>query len=342
VSPFHRWQPILGAVLALGLGATSLAAAPAFILPTANTNLYVAGAEAEYFVPTVGKEWPSGTFGCVRNYGGLLHEGIDIKAQQRDHKGEPIDPVVAMADGVVLYINAKAGLSNYGNYLVLGHRIDGVEVLTLYAHLREIAPGIATGARITAGRRIGTLGRTANTRSGISKDRAHLHLEVALFLNKRFPQWHAARVPGARNDHGMFNGQNLAGFDPWKLFLEQRRLGTNFNLVHFIQSQPELCRVQVRDTDFAFLQRYPALVEGRPAAEAGIVAGYEIVFSPAGVPMKMIPRTGAELASKSRIHLLSVNAAVEQQHRCRKLVAMVKGRWQLATNGRNLVDLLLY
>lgn len=341
MSLLRRLQIIFQAPLALVWATTSLPAA-SFVLPTANTNLYVPGAEEEYFVATVGKEWPSGTFGCVRTDGWQLHEGIDIKAQQRDRKGEPIDPVLAMADGVVLYINAKAGLSNYGNYLVLGHRIDGVELLTLYAHLREIAPGISTGARVVAGSRIGTLGRTANTRSGISKDRAHLHLEVALFLNKRFAQWHTARMPGARNDHGMFNGQNMAGIDPWKLLLEQRREGTNFNLVRFIQAQPELCRVQVRDTDFGFLNRYPALVQPRPDAATGSVAGYEIVFSYAGTPMLLIPRTSAELASKARIHLRSVNEAVQQQHRCRKLITKVKGRWQLANNGQELVDLLLY
>ncbi len=327
--------------LALGTGAWSVTAA-SFVLPTGNTNIYVPGAEAEYFVPTVGREWPSGTFGCVRTDGWQLHEGIDIKAQQRDRKGEPIDPVLAVADGMVLYINAKAGLSNYGNYMVLGHRIDGIEVLTVYAHLREIAPGMATGTRVSAGDRIGTLGRTANTRSGISKDRAHLHLEVALFLNKRFPQWHSDRMPGARNDHGMFNGQNMAGIDPWKLLLEQRRLGANFNLVRFLQAQPELCRVQVRDTDFGFLKRYPALVENRSDLKAGDVAGYEIVFSYVGTPIKLIPRTSAELVSKSRVHLLSVNEAVQAQHRCRKLVTKAKGKWQLATNGEQLVDLLLY
>lgn len=331
-----------GLVLAAVCGLAAFASrAAVFVLPTANTNLYVPGGEAAYFVPTVGKEWPSGTFGCVRTDGWQLHEGIDIKAQQRDRKGEPVDPVLAMADGVVLYINAKAGLSNYGNYLVLGHRVQGVEVLTLYAHLREIAPGITTGARVSAGARIGTLGRTANTRSGISKDRAHLHLEIALFLNPRFPQWHTARMPGARNDHGMFNGQNLTGLDPWKLLLEQHRQGTNFNLVRFIQSQPELCRVQVRDTNFPFLKRYAALVENGdlPPAE---VAGYEIVFSYAGTPIKLIPRAASGLAAKTRIHLLSVNEAVQQEHPCRKLVTKVKGRWQLANNGQELVELLLY
>ena len=323
-------------------GAHSLAVAgtDALVLPTANTNLFTAGAEAEFFVGTVGKPWPSGTFGCVRTDGWQLHEGIDIKARQRDRKGEPIDPVMAIADGVVLYVNRKAGLSNYGNYIVIGHSIDGVEVCSVYAHLRAIEETVHTGAKVKAGDRIATLGRTSNTRSGISKERAHVHLEIALFLNKRFAEWHADRLPDTRNDHGMFNGQNFAGIDPARLLLEHHQLGARFNLRQFIQAQPELCRVQVRDTNFAFLKRYGSLVD--PAADTRGVAGYEIVISHAGAPMRLIPRTAAELKSPARIHLVSVNEAVQQEHRCRKLVTKTKNGWELANNGRQLIDLLLY
>lgn len=316
--------------------------AATMVLPTANTNIFVPGGEPEYFVPTVGKEWPSGTYGCVRSDGWQLHEGIDIKAQQRDRRGEPIDPVMAIDDGVVLYVNRKAGLSNYGNYIMIGHSVDGVDVCSIYAHLREITEGIHAGLRVQAGQRIGTLGRTANTRSGISKDRAHLHLEIGLFLNKRFPEWYAKRMPGARNDHGMFNGQNIAGLDPWKILVEQHRQGASFNLVRFIETQPELCRVQVRDTHFGFLQRYPALVEPRKDMGGEPPAGYEIVISYAGAPMKLIPRTAEEMQSKTRVHLLSVNEPVEQKNPCRKLVIKRGGRWELANNGQRLIDLLLF
>lgn len=326
---------VLGGSLLTGSGGT-------FVLPTANTNIFVPGGEPEYFVPTVGKDWPSGTFGCVRSEGWQLHEGIDIKAQQRDRKGEPIDPVMAIHDGIVLYVNRKAGLSNYGNYIMLGHRIDGVDVCSIYAHLREIAVGIHAGVHVKAGTRIATLGRTANTRSGISKDRAHLHLEIGLFLNKRFSEWYAKAVPGSRNDHGMFNGQNVAGLNPWKILVEQHRQGAAFNLLHFIESQPELCRVQVRDTGFGFLKRYQILVENRPELEGKEPAGYEIVISYAGAPMKLIPRTAAEMKSRARVHLVSVNEAVEKANPCRKLVTKRSGHWELANYGQRLIDLILY
>lgn len=334
-------QYIILALALISLGELR-AGADALVLPTGNQNIYKPGGEPDYFVPTVGREWPSGTFGCVRSDGWQLHEGIDIKAQQRDRKGEPIDPVMAIHDGVVLYVNRKAGLSNYGNYIVLGHRIDGIDVCSIYAHLREIAEGIHAGGRVATGQRIATMGRTANTRSGISKDRAHLHLEIGLFLNKRFPQWYADRMPGARNDHGMFNGQNVAGLDPWKILVEQHRLGSQFNLVKYIQTQKELCRVQVRDTDFGFLKRYQILVESRPDLHGEEPAGYEIVFSYAGSPMKLIPRSASELESKSRVYLVSVDEAVEKENPCRKLVTKRGGKWELATFGQRLVDLILY
>src|SRR3954454_642996 len=97
--------------------------APAFELPTANHALFEKGGEERFFVGTVGKSWESGTFGCVRSEGWQMHEGLDIRCLQRDKHGEPTDPVLATADGVVAYINKLPSLSNYGNYLVVRHRI---------------------------------------------------------------------------------------------------------------------------------------------------------------------------------------------------------------------------
>lgn len=337
-----RWlrQRVVCGASGWGMMVGALAAQLPVELPTANTNLFRTGGEEDYYTPTVGKPWTSGMFGCVRTDGWQFHEGVDIQSQERDQKGEPLDAVKAAADGVVLYINAKSSLSNYGNYIVLGHERDGVEYCTVYAHLRAIAPGTRTGARVKQGEQIATLGRTSNTRSGISKDRAHLHFEVALFLNKRFPEWLAKRIPGSRNDHGMFNGQNLAGIDPAQLLLAQRSQGGAFNLVKFIQSQPELCRVQVRETSFGFLQRYAVLTDPRPAS--GAVAGYEIVFSYVGTPIRLIPLTADDLKSKAAVHLVSVNEAVQKEHRCRKMVTQTRGRWELTATGQNLVDLLTF
>ena len=42
------------------------------------------------------------------------------------------------ADGTVAYINTRPSLSNYGNYIVLRHQIQKVEIYSLYAHLHEV------------------------------------------------------------------------------------------------------------------------------------------------------------------------------------------------------------
>src|SRR4026208_2201458 len=81
-----------------------------FRLPTANHKLFEPGGEEKFFVGTVGKPWTSGMFGCVRTEGWQIHEGMDIRCLQRDKRGEPVDPVNASADGVVVYINRKSGL----------------------------------------------------------------------------------------------------------------------------------------------------------------------------------------------------------------------------------------
>src|SRR5262245_52693250 len=193
------YQVFLCVGTAFGL-AEGTAGGQTFRLPTANQALFEKGGEERFFVGTVGKPWITGTFGCVRSDGNQLHEGLDIRCLQRDKKGEPIDPVLATADGTVAYINRRPSLSNYGNYLILRHQIEGLEIYSLYAHLREIAAGLKPGQNVKAGEAIGTLGRTANTREGISKDRAHVHFELDLLINERFPTWYKKKFPGQRND----------------------------------------------------------------------------------------------------------------------------------------------
>lgn len=314
-----------------------------FLLPTANRALFDADGGAErFFVPTVGKPWMSGCFGCVRTEGWQLHEGLDIRCLQRDKKNEPTDPILATAAGTVAYVNRKAALSNYGIYIILKHVVDGIEVYSIYAHLREVRADLAPGVVVQAGETIGIMGRTANTREGISKERAHLHFELNLFVNDRFTTWYKKNYPQQRNDHGQWNGQNLLGIDPRAVFLEQQELGDKFSLARLLQSQPVLCRVFVRETGFPWLTRYAPLVRPNPqAAKEGIV-GYEIALNFVGIPIQLIPRAAAEIKGKARVQLLSVDEAEYQKNPCRKLVTKRNGRWELATNGVNLIELLTH
>ncbi|MFO1477068.1 MAG: M23 family metallopeptidase [Verrucomicrobiota bacterium] len=327
--------------LAFCLSPAALQAQP-FRLPTANNALFKAGGEEAFFVPTPGKPWTSGCFGCVRSDGWQMHEGLDIRCIAPDKRGEPTDPVMATADGTVVYVNSKSSLSNYGNYVVVKHVVDGIEVYSLYAHLSRIEPGIKAGVAVRAGQMLATMGHTSNTRQRIAKDRSHVHFELNLFVNDRFPEWFKKNSTGERNDHGDWNGQNLLGLDPRPILIESHNQGDQFHLLTWLRSQTELCRVQVRDTNFPWLKRYAALVQPNPVAEREGIAGYELVLNFNGVPFSVIPRAASELKSKSRFYLVSVNEAEYHKNPCRKLVVQKGSRWELGRHGIELLELLTY
>lgn len=335
-----RAKALCGCLLAGMLCAASAVLAQPFQLPTANRALFEKDGGEKFFVGTTGKPWMSGMFGCVRSSGFQMHEGLDIKCVQRDRRGEPTDPVMASFDGTVAYINKRVSTSNYGNYIVLRHIIEGIEVYTLYAHLSTVADGIVAGKAVKAGEVIATMGRTSNTRERISQERAHVHFEIDLRLSDRFSAWFKKHHPKEPDDHGMWNGMNLVGLDPRLVLLEQQSKGAKFSLLEFIRTRPELCRVVVRDTNFSFAKRYPMLVKANPKAETEGIAGYELAMDFNGVPLEMIPRTASELKSKARFQVLSVNAAEQQEHPCRKLVTRGSKGWQLTSHGTDLLDLI--
>jgi peptidoglycan LD-endopeptidase LytH len=321
------------------LCARAVSAQP-FQLPTANQAIFEPGGQERYFVPTTGKTWVSGTFGCVRSDGWQMHEGLDIKCLQRDRSGEPADPVMATADGVVAYINNKPSLSNYGRYVVLLHHIGGMEIYSLYAHLSAVASGLQIGKAVRAGEKIAVMGRTSNTRERISKERAHVHFEFNLFYSDHFNSWFKRHFPGERNDHGLFNGENLVGIDARLILLAEHEEGARFDLLNWIQHRPELCRVQVRQTDFPWLRRYPMLIKQGVLAKGEQAAGYEIALDFNGLPFELVPRTAAQFKSSAKYQLVSVNEAEYTKNPCRRLVTRQGAHWELGNYGLNLLDLL--
>jgi len=313
-----------------------------FQLPTANHALYEPGNELKFFAPTApDRPWTTGSFGCVRSDGWQMHEGVDIRSLQRDKRGEPADPVMAAADGTVVYFSTRPSLSNYGNYLVVRHVVEGLEIYSLYAHLSAIRPGLKTGDPVKAGEVIATMGRTSNAET-IAPWRAHVHFELNVLVNDNFAAWFKKNSPGERNDHGEWNGQNLNGLDPREILLGEHNPKGGFSLLNFIRGQTELCRVVVRATSFPYLKRYPMLILKNPVAEKEGVAGYEIVLNYNGVAFALMPRAESEIKGKSKFQLLSVNESEYHAHPCRKLVVQHGGRWQLANNGLRELELLTY
>ena len=337
-----RFRAVFPAALLAGLLFPILVPAQVFRLPTGNLAVAAPGKEAEAFAPVPGRDWRSGMFGCVRSEGYRFHEGLDIRSLQKDKRGEPTDLVFAAADGVVVYISRKPALSNYGNYVVLQHSVEGMPIYTLYAHLASIPETVKVGGKVRSGDAIAVLGRTSNTSQPITKDRAHLHFEITLFLNEAFIPWFKKHMPGARNDHGIWNGMNMTGLDPLAVFQAQQREGKNFSLVRFIRSQPELCRVVVRDREFPFPQRYPRLVDRNPVAEKEGVAAWEIAVTFNGTPIRLTPKAASELKSKATYNVTYVDEGLLAKNPCGKLLKKSGGSWVLTNTGEQHFGKLVY
>jgi hypothetical protein len=201
---------------------------------------------------------------------------------------------------------------------------------------------LKVGDTVKQGEVIATMGRSTNTRQPITKDRAHVHFEINLRLNERFAAWHNARLSGQSNDHGNWNGHNMAGLDPRLILLEQHRLGAKFSLVEFIRTRPELCRVIIRERNFPFFRAYASLARRNSAADREGIAGFEVALDYAGLPFLMIPKSRAEIGTGPEFEVKSVNEEEEAAHPCRKLLVKRGGQWQLTATGAQLLDLLAW
>lgn len=321
--------------------------AESLALPTTNTNLWSLQTVTNYFVPTVGRTWESGTFGCVRTDRQQLHEGIDIKpVLKRDKKGEATDPILCTADGIVVHINTVISHSNYGRYVIVKHKIDGLEIYSIYAHLASISPNIKVGTSVSQGATLGVMGRSANTRAGISKERAHLHFELCFFLNPNFDRWYNTNYPPKNknqgNHHGNFHGWNLVGIDPWDVFLRQKEQGQNFSLLNYVRGKTGLCRVFVSAKELPFAKRYPTLIKRNTKVESEGISGWEIYLDFNGVPYTMIPRAASEISTNQKYTLIEVNGAEQELNPARHFLKKSGNSWVMTTRLTKYLDQLFF
>jgi hypothetical protein len=163
-----------------------------------------------------------------------------------------------------------------------------------------------------------------------------------LLVNDRYASWHKQALPGQRNDHGEWNGQNLLGIDPRPILVQAHDPSSKFSLLSFLQHQTELCRVVVRKTDFPWLRRYSALVHPNPVTQKDRVAGYEMALNFNGVAFELIPRSAAEIKGKAKFQLLSVNEAEYHKNPARRLVVKRGVHWELGSHGLELLEILTY
>ncbi len=311
------------------------------ILPTENNALYHEDGPSFYqyverdFQGRKSKPWQGGQYGFVRNpretAAGIVfsrfHEGIDIRPVRRDASGEPLDEVRAVAGGRVVYVSRSASVSGYGIYAVVEHIWEGCPYYTLYAHLASVA--VSTGQQVAKGQRIGVMGYTGR---GLDRVRAHLHFEVNLMLSSDFEAWHQKWFPDDVNDHGIYNGLNLAGIDAAR-FLVANREPAALSVGDFLAGEEIYYKVVVPARGrFELIDRYPWILEGDPSG-----GGWEISFHASGLPLRVraVPRPAEVFVSWVK----PSRAAHSLQ--TRNWISGTGSRASLTETGLKYLDLLL-
>lgn len=111
--------------------------------------------------PVEGPCYYGDTYGFTRG-GGRAHLGVDILAATGND-------LYAVATGKItqIYVDRPGSLSGNGLKIT---RADGTYFF--YAHLSQLAPGIAVGSPVRAGQLVGFVGTTGNSAT------PHLHLEI--------------------------------------------------------------------------------------------------------------------------------------------------------------------
>ena len=238
--------------------------------------------------------WEAGQFGLVRDAMTLttgetiftrFHEGMDIKPMHRDAKDEPTDEVRSIGAGEVVYVSAVAGHSNYGKYIVIKHDWGEGAFYSLYAHLNEIK--CEAGQKVQPGSTIAIMGHTG---VGLDRRRAHVHVELNLFLSSHFAEWHdgTASTP---NYHGNWNGLNLVGLDIGALFLAHAK-NHDLSVAGLVKQTEPYFRVAVPGlAEMELVKNYPWLCPSGVPTTAP--QSWQITLSNWGLPIKVEPGTEA-------------------------------------------------
>jgi murein DD-endopeptidase MepM/ murein hydrolase activator NlpD len=318
-------------------------------LPTANDAIFTGKPEQFYMyvnrydaAGVKSTPWEGGQYGFVRDpritpQGTIytrFHWGMDVAPLQRDEKGNPLDPIHAIAAGRVVHASIEARASNYGKYVVIEHLWDGCPYYSLYAHLSEIH--VAPGAEVAKGDKIAKMGFTGD---GIDRERSHLHLEVALLMNENFETFYDLHFGPTKNRHGNFNGINLRGLDVARLFRESRA-NPKLTIPEFLAKEEAFFQVSLPGiAKVDLLKRYPWMEERAASAVADPPAAWQISFTQAGIPLrvKRLPEPVAGLR-------VAVSKPAQQSvsHLTRGLVTGSPLAAALSARGKQMIDLLTH
>ena len=307
--------------------------------PTENRAL-VANHPEKFYQPTISRRLISGMFGFVRTAGAEparmfehFHKGIDIRPLHRDALGEPTDEVRASADGEVVRVNLDEKISDYGKQVIVRHLWGSQPVYTIYGHLASAC--VQVGQRVKAGDQVGVMGWTG---PGLTKDRAHLHLEIAFQLNEKFADWVKASKPGRfwePNRNGEWNGLNLMGVDP-AVLLKAAQDGKPMSCGECLSSQPAgfAVRVPVPRGRIGWMQWVEK--EGIGIGEQS----WDLEMTPWGLPLRARGRG-------ERVEMAELGSVPgrpnEGRYYCRGLVGPDgKGGMKLSKLGEQTMGMLLY
>lgn len=94
------------------------------------------------------------------------HTAVDVEFGDRPNEDIPI---VAIADGQVVLSRTASG---YGGVVVIKHQINDSQVFAIYGHLDPVSL-VANGQEISAGERVGILGKGGTSET--DGERKHLH-----------------------------------------------------------------------------------------------------------------------------------------------------------------------
>lgn len=311
------------------------------ILPTENRGL-LEGRLAEFYQVTISKRLKSGMYGFVRSnlpepppYFERFHEGIDVRPVRLDASGRPLDPVVAVADGVVVYTNLRPKASNYGYYVKVKHAYGPYEAFTTYGHLASVA--VKEGQVVKAGERIGILGWSGNVEG---PSYAHLHLEFGFMYHPDFAAWfrkHAEPSDGT-NEHGTYNGINFIGIDPSRLIVESAA-GRAPAFEDLFRREKTTFRIRVPGAGgpLNFQRRFPFLTEA--GLEGPEPVSWEIDCNRVGMPLAF--RRSETPCAAPEVVWFDESLSLQDSF-TRGLVEKKDGRRQLSRHGRKWASLLVW
>jgi len=212
--------------------------------------------------------------------------------------------------------------------VVVEHRWEDTAVYSLYAHLAEIT--CKPGDVVKMG---GSLGRMGFTGVGITRTRAHLHLELVLLMSARYEDWHKLKGAGT-NYHGYFNGMNFTGTEVARLFLENKA-NPEEKFSRFVAATPVYFKVTAPANGTPdFVTRYPWILQGK--AEGAV--SWEISFSATGQPIAFAP---SQRRVTAPIITQICPSDVPHRYRTRGLVTGEGNSASLSQGGKNLVALLM-